>query len=143
MDKRFSRRPIAPWFTAGAIASVLFMGLGCAALVMHVMADPARLPLDQRVLLEAEPSWVISASAFGFVAGLIGALLLLLRRKESERALLLSFLGLLGWFAGMFATPSFRNLLSTNEIAISLIIVAVAWTIFWFARHSHQRGWLR
>ena len=143
MDKRFSPRPIAPWFTAGAIASVLFMGTGCAALVMHVMADPARLPLDQRVLLEAEPSWIISASAFGFVAGLIGTLLLLLRRKESERALLVSLLGMTAWFAGMFATPSFRNLLSTDEIALSLIVVALSWTIFWFARHSRQRGWLR
>lgn len=110
---------------------------------MHVMADPARLPLDQRVLLEAEPSWIISASAFGFVAGLIGTLLLLLRRKESERALLVSFLGMTAWFAGMFATPSFRNLLSTDEIALSLIVVALSWTIFWFARHSRQRGWLR
>lgn len=142
MDHRYSRRPIARWFMAGAIASVLFMGLGCGALVMHVMADPARLPLDQRVLLQAEPSWVISASAFGFVAGLIGALLLVLRRKESERALLVSLLGMLAWFAGMFATPSFRNLLSTDQIALSLIVVALTWTIFWFARHSRQRGWL-
>jgi hypothetical protein len=42
----------------------------------------------------------------------------------------------------MFATPAFRDLLSTNEIAILLAVVAVTWTIFWFARHSRQRGWL-
>ena len=142
MDDRFSPRPVAGWFIPGAVASLLFMGLGCISLVMRVMTDPAQLPLDQRVLLEAEPTWVISASAFGFVAGIIGTLLLLLRRKESVRALLVSLLGMIVWFGGLFAGPVFRDLLSTDEIALSLVVVAMTWTIFWFARHSSQRGWL-
>jgi hypothetical protein len=50
---------------------------------------------------------------------------------------------MLVWFAGMFATPAFRDLLSTNQIAMLFGVMAVAWTIFWFARHSRQRGWLR
>ena len=125
-----------------AIASVLFTGLGCVVLVMHVATDPARLPLDQRVLFEAEPQWVLTASAFGFVAGLIGALLLVLRRKEAERALMIALAGMLVWLAGMFATPEFRDLLTTDEIAVLLAILAISWTMFWFARHSRQRGWL-
>jgi hypothetical protein len=47
------------------------------------------------------------------------------------------------WLAGMMLTPRFRDLLSTEQIAVLLIIVALTWTIFWFARHSRQRGWLR
>jgi hypothetical protein len=125
-----------------ALASAVFMFLGCAALVMHVMTNPASLPLDQRALFEAEPSWVVSASAFGFVTGLIGALLLVIRRREAERALLFSLVGMAIWFAGMFATPGFRDLLSTEQIAVLLAIVALTWTIYWFARHSRQRGWL-
>ena len=125
-----------------ALASVLFTGLGCVVLVMHVATDPARLPLDQRVLFEAEPQWVLTASAFGFVAGLIGALLLVLRRKEAERALMIALAGMLVWLAGMFATPEFRDLLTTDEIAVLLAILAISWTMFWFARHSRQRGWL-
>lgn len=142
MIDRFAPRPLAGWFLPGAIASVLFMGLGCVSLVMRVMADPAKLPLDQRALLEAEPSWVISASAFGFVAGLIGTLLLLVRRKESERALMVSLAGMVVWFAGLFAAPAFRDLLSIDEIALSLIVVALTSVILWIARHSSKRGWL-
>ena len=26
---------------------------------------------------------------------------------------------------------------------VSVVVVALSWTIFWFARHSRQRGWLR
>jgi hypothetical protein len=134
---------VAGWFIVAALASLIFMGLGCIALVMHVMADPTKLPLDQRVLVQAEPQWVLTASAFGFVAGLIGALLLVLRRKEAERALLISLVGMLAWLAGMFATPAFRDLLTTDQIAVLLVIAALSWTIFWFARHSRQRGWLK
>ena len=142
MDERFTPRPLAGWFMAAAIASLLFMTLGCAALVMHVITDPAKLPLDQRALLQAEPAWVVSASAFGFVAGALGGLLLVLRRKEAERALLASLIGMLVWLGGMLATPSFRDLLSTDQIAVLLVVVGLTWTIFWFARHSRQRGWL-
>jgi hypothetical protein len=142
LDERFTLRPIAAWFMVAAIASVLFMGFGCVALVMHVAADPTKLPLDQRALFEAEPAWVVSASAFGFVAGFIGAILLAFRRKGAEGALLISLIGMLAWLGGMFATPAFRDLLSTDQIALFLAVVALTWTIFWFARHSRQRGWL-
>jgi hypothetical protein len=49
---------------------------------------------------------------------------------------------MLVWFAGMFATPRFRDLLSMDQIALLILIVALTWTIYWFARHSRQRGWL-
>jgi hypothetical protein len=143
MDERFTRRPVAGWFIVGALASLLVMALGCVGLVMHVTADPARLPLDQRALFEAEPQGVLAASAVGFVAGLAGSILLLLRRRLAERVLLLSLAGMLVWFAGMFATPRFRDLLSTDQIAVLVVVLALTWTIYWFARHSRQRGWLR
>src|SRR4051794_12266045 len=143
MDDRFTPRPVAAWFTICAIASVLFMALGCVALVMHVTANPQTLPLDQRQLFEAEPQWVLAASSFAFVAGLIGSILLLLKRRAAERVLLVSLVGMLAWFAGMFVTPRFSDLLSTDQIAILIVTVALTWTIYWFARHSRQRGWLR
>jgi len=143
MDQGFAPRPVAGWFYIGAIASMLIMGLGCVALVMHVTADPRTLPLDQRTLFQAEPQWVLTASSFGFVAGLLGSILLLLKRRQAERVLLASFAGLLVWLAGIFTTPQFRDLLSTDQIAVLVVTVALSWTIYWFARHSRQRGWLR
>lgn len=143
MDDLYARRPVARWYMIAAIASLLFMSFGCVALFMHVTTNPAKLPLDQRELFLAEPQWVLAASAFGFVAGALGALLLVLRNKAAERALLVSLLGIFVWVAGMFVTPGFRDLLSTGQIAVLLVVVAVTWTIYGFARHSRQRGWLR
>jgi putative Mn2+ efflux pump MntP len=136
-------RPVAGWYMIAAIASLLFMMLGCVGLIMHVMTDPAALPLDQRALFEAEPKWVLAASAVGFLAGAAGALMLVLRRKVAERELFISLIAMLVWAVGMFATPRFRDLLSTEQIAVLIVVIALDWTIFWFARHSRQRGWLR
>ena len=143
MDKGFAPRPVAGWYRIAAIGSLLFMLLGCAGLVMHAMTDPASLPVDQRALFEAEPQWVVAVSAFAFVAGALGSLLLVLRRRAAERAMLVSLIAMLAWTGGMLATPSFRDLLTTDDIAVFFVLVAVTWTIFWFARHSRQRGWLR
>ena len=143
MDERFTPRPVAGWYMAAAVISLVLMALGCVALVMHLTADQATLPLDQRALFQAEPKWVVAASAIGIVAGTLGALLLLLRRRAAEPLLLVSLLALLVWAAGMFATPSFRDLMSTEHIVIVIVTLAIVWTIYWFARHSRQRGWLR
>ena len=143
MDERFTPRPVAGWYMAAAVISLVLMGLGCVALAMHLTADQATLPLDQRALFQAEPKWVVAASAVGFIAGALGALLLVLRRRAAEPLLLVSLLALLVWAVGMFATPSFRDLMSTEHILIVIVTLAVVWTIYWFARHSRQRGWLR
>ena len=143
MDNPYNRQPLAGWFMLGACASILFMAVGCVALAAHLATDPASLPLDQRALFEAEPDWVLAASAVGFIAGLAGALMLLLRRRSAVPLLIFSLAAMLIWAAGMFATPSFRNLLSTDQIAMVAGVVAVTWTIYWFGRHSGQRGWLR
>ncbi|MFL6721501.1 MAG: hypothetical protein ACJ8FT_06830 [Sphingomonas sp.] len=143
MDDRFTLRPLARWYMIAAIASLLFMVLGCAALAAHLAANPASLPLDQRALFEAEPGWILAASGVGLITGAAGGLLLVLRKRAAEPLMLISFLAMCVWLAGMFATPAFRDLLPIDRIAIALVAVAVVWTIYWFARHSRQRGWLR
>jgi hypothetical protein len=143
MDDRYAARPLASWYWAGAIASLLFMLLGCLVYAMHVYTDPATLPLDQRVMFEAEPTWVTMMLGVASIIGLIGAVLLLLRRRAAVPLLLISLIGAGVWFVGLMTATTLRDLLSTSEIAVLVVTVALAWTIYWFARHSRQHGWLR
>lgn len=134
--------PIAGWFMPAAVLSVLFMGLGCIMYLMHVLADPNTLPLDQRVALEAEPAWVTGANAIAVWVGLIGAILLVLRRKQAEWALLASLIAVLIWLAGLIVVGPLRESMSANDLLVAIVVTALTWTIYWFARHSRQRGWL-
>jgi hypothetical protein len=143
MDQPFTPRPITGWFTLAAVGSLLFMLVGCAVYVMHIYTDPATLPLDQRAMFEAEPRWVTTLLGLAAVVGTIGAVMLLLRRRAAVMLLLASLVGTIAWFAGLFATPRLRDLLSTSDIAGGVTALALSWTIYRLARHSRQRGWLR
>lgn len=142
-DDRFSPRPVAGWYMPAAIASLLFMLLGCVSYVMHVTADPASLPPDQRTVYEAEPLWVTAAYAVAVWSGLLGTGLLVIRRKLAQPLLLVSLAAVLGWLAGLILVPGLRETISANDLAVAIVVAAITWTIFWFARHSSQRGWLR
>jgi hypothetical protein len=143
MDEHFAPRPLAAWYTPAAIASLLFMGLGCVAYLMTVLADPSDLPLETRTALEAMPAWVTGAQAIAVWIGLAGAVMLVTRRKLAEPLLLVSLAAVLVWLAGMLLTAGVRENMSANDLIVAIVVVALTWTIFWFARHSRQREWLR
>ena len=142
-DNPYSPRPVAGWFMIAAVASLLFMGLGCVSYLMHVLANPATMPLDQRAAYEAEPVWVTSAYAVAVWIGLLGAVLLLMRRKVAEWLLLLSLVAVLIWLAGLILVTPLRENMSANDLLVAIVVTALTWTVYWFARHSRQRGWLR
>ena len=143
MDERFTPRPMAAWYWVAAAASLLFMLAICTLYAVHLTTDPANLAVDQRALYEAEPAWVSGAFGLTGAAGAIGAILLMMRNKAAVAAMLLSLVAAIVWFAGLFAVPELRELLQTGEIAMAIVVALIAWTIYWFARHSRQRGWLR
>ena len=143
MDERFAPRPVAPWYWLGAIVALLFGLLICFGYGVHLTTDPATLALDERALYEAEPGWVSGAFGLTGVTVAIGATFLIARRKAAERVLMLSLAAVGVWFAGLLLVPQLRDLLMTAEIALAVIVVLLTWTIFGFARHSRQRGWLR
>jgi hypothetical protein len=139
----YSPRPLAGWFYPAAIASALFMLLGVLMYVEHVTLDAATLPVDQRAAFLAQPSWVTGVFAVATWSGLAGAILLLLRRQTAVPVILLSMVALAVWIGGLASADVVRSSMSVNDWAVLIAIAALVWTIYWFARHSRQRGWLR
>jgi hypothetical protein len=142
-DRRFSPQPIAGWYMVGAIASMLFMIAACTMYGLHVATNPQSLPIDQRTVFEAEPLWVTSAFGLAAVSGLVASAMLVLRRKLAQPLMLISLIAIIAWAAGLLLVPGLRDVITTNDIAVAIVVAAIDWTIFWFARHSNQRGWLR
>jgi hypothetical protein len=143
MSDRFGRQPVAGWYTLAALASLLFMALGCAAFLAGILTDPATLPLDLRVAREAQPTWLAVANGIAVGAGLVGSMLLVLRRRLAEPLMLASLVAVGIWLAGLLLVPQVRDTQGTSDIAVAIVVTLITWTIFWFARHSRQRGWLR
>lgn len=142
-DNPYAPRPLARWYWIAAIAALLFMIVACAGFVIDRMTDPASLPLDQRVVAMARPWWMIVAYGIAVWSGLAGTVMLLLRRRLAQPLLLLSLIGAIGTFLPYAIVPGIRDNITSNDIAFAIGIIAITWTIFWFARHSGQRGWVR
>ena len=139
----YSPRPVAAWFTPAAVASLLFMGLGCIMFLMDVLADPASLPLDQQAARDATPGWVTGANGFAVLTGLGGTILLLMRNRLAVGVLAVSLISVLVMLAGLIVVQPLREAASANDLLVALIVTALTWTIFWFARNSQKRGWLK
>lgn len=142
-DVRYAPQPLAKWYWLAAIASLLFMASGCWMYLTTVTVDPATLPLDQRNLIEAEPTWMVAAFAVGVWVGLVGTLILLARKKIAVPLLLVSLIATVVNFLPYAVLPQVRDLVTTNDIAVAVVVVLLTGTIYSFARHSRQRGWLR
>lgn len=131
------------WHWAVAIAALLFEVLGCVAYVLQVRADPAALTLDQRALADATPMWITAAYAIAVWVGLAGAVGLLLRRRWSASALLVSALAVVVQFGGIFIVPDLRAQLSSDQLLGPVLIFVMAYAFWQYALIARNRGWLR
>jgi hypothetical protein len=143
MDEQGAQRPVAGWFKFSAAASILFMVIGCAGYLIDVTTDPETLALDQRALKMARPIWQVAAYAIAVWVGLIGSILLFVRKKASEPLLLVSLVAACFTFLPLATVPAIRDNVTTNDNAVAIVIILITGTIWHFARHSRQRGWLR
>ena len=143
MDQAIPDRPAPRWFTLAAIGALLFELFGCFMYLMQVRVDPASLPVDQRALWDAAPSWMIAAYAVAVWVGLIGAILLVMRRRLAEKLLLVSFLAVIVQFSALLLVPELRNLTTSDALFLPFVIVVACYVIWHFTFTARRAGWLR
>ena len=143
MSTIISDRPIPRWFTAAAIAAVIWEIIGCAMYLMQVSVDPATLPVDQRALWDAAPTWMTAAYAVAVWIGLAGAIMLVMRRRLAEKLLRLSLVAVIVQFSALLLVPELRNLTTSDALFLPVIILAACTVIYQFARTARRSGWLR
>ena len=131
------------WFTPAAIAALLWQMVGCALYILNAFADPASLPVDQRALAAATPSWMFALWSFAVLTGLAGAVLLLMRHRRAEPLLLVSLLALAAHLAGLVLVPGLRNLIASDDLLLPTAVAVVGYAIWHLARLAKRSGWLR
>ncbi|MDQ3143644.1 MAG: hypothetical protein M3Q57_02020 [Pseudomonadota bacterium] len=137
------RSAVPTWFWIAAGLALLWEAFGCFMYWTQVTTDPATLPLDQRTMWEATPPWIVGAYAVAVWVGLVGAVLLLMRRKAAVPLLLVSLLAVLVQFGGVMLVPALRQVTPDDAFTLPIVIVVVCYLIFMLARLAGRRGWLR
>lgn len=131
------------WFRIAAVLALLWEGFGCAMYLMQVTTDPASLPIDQRAMWNATPPWMVGAYAIAVWVGLVGAVLLLMRRKLAEPLLLISLLAVVVQFGGVLAVPALREVTPDSAYTLPIVIFVVCYGIYMLARRARKQGWLQ
>ena len=142
-DQTTRDQAVPGWFYAVAAVALLFEAFGCFMYLSQVSADHAALPLDQRALWDATPTWMIAAYAIAVWAGLAGAALLLIRRKLAVPLLLVSLIAVAVQFSGLLLVPQLRQTVPYDALIGPIALIVCCYLIFQFARLAHKRGWFR
>ena len=143
MDDQDNNARAPGWFYAVAAFAVLFEAFGCWVYLAQVTADHAALPLDQRAMWDATPTWMVAAYAIAVWSGLAGAVLLLLRRNLAVKLLLVSFVAVIVQFSGLFLVPQLRQTVPESALIAPALLIVCCYLIFSTARFAQMRGWLR
>ena len=142
MDEQ-AQSEVPVWYWMAAALALLWEVFGCFMYVSQVTADPASLPIDQRAMWEATPPWITGAYAVAVWVGLLGAALLLLRRKLAEPLLLVSLIAVVVQFGGVLLVPAIREVTPDSAYTLPIVIFLVCYGIYMLSRLARKRGWLR
>jgi hypothetical protein len=136
------RETVAGWFWPAASAALLFELLGGYMFLSQMSVDPALLEPDQRLMWEAAPVWMLVAYGVAVVTGILGAVLLLLKRRLSEALLGVSLLAAIVQFSALVVVADLRNLVAADDLFVPTVILLACYGIWQLARTARKRGWL-
>ena len=115
-----SNGPIGVLFWIVGLVALVWNGLGCINFVQQLsVSGLATLPPEYQAYIEARPTWAFVAFAVSVVAGLTGAILMLLKSRASVPAFFLSGL-----------TALVVTLSTLNSGVISVIIGSAMSVVF-------------
>ena len=137
---------VPAWYWVAAVAALLFELAGCFFYLVEVRmsaADIAALPLDQAAMLAARPAWYYAAFGIAVWVGLLGAVLLLLRRQWAVWALLVSLVAVIIQFSSAFIVPEMRAMTPSDALFVPVVVIIIAYAFWQFSRLAGRRGWLR
>lgn len=129
-----------------------FWAIGAVALIWNVMGvinffvqmNPDALSAyreSERAIIEGRPAWATGGFAIAVFSGVLGCLLLLLRKPA---AFYLFIASLLGVIVTMTHTLSIGIDFGLGEIlGIILMPLVVAAFLIWYSKHAESKGWIR
>lgn len=145
IDSMTTRTPWHLWVVG--VGAALWNAMGCADYTMTQVQGDAwltsmKMTPAQIEYFHAMPAWTHAAWAIGVWGGLLGAILLLLRKKLALPVFVVSFLG---WLAGAvyaFGMSDGMEMMG-DKWPMQVVIGAACVFFIWYAWTMSKRGVLR
>lgn len=144
MTEGTSKAPV--WLTVGAIVLILWGLMGCASLYMHFVMGPGDGPGTtdyDRQLYASLPTWYGVVYIVAVLSGLLGAILLLMRRSAAVMLSALAVVAVIIQFGWLFLATDILAVRGTWVAYFPMFILLVQLFQLWFANRAKGKGLLR
>ncbi len=136
--------PMTFWLIGGA--ALIWNLFGLMVYMMQVSASPDELAQaytpEQVEFMLAVPKWATSAFAIGVTTGVLGCLLLLLRKALAGPMFVISLVGVLIQDLNTFVLNDAIAMFGTTPAIIQSAVVIIGAALIWYSRIAKSKGWI-
>lgn len=125
------------------IVALLWNGMGALDYVMTQTRNAAYMEQftpEQLEYFYSFPAWLVALWAIAVWGGVLGSVLLLLRRRLAEHVFLVSFVAMVITTIHNFVLTDGMEKMGGGAAAFSAVIFLVALGLYLYARHLARRG---
>jgi hypothetical protein len=140
-----TKKPPASFWIISSAALVWNL-LGMMAYVMQVSMDEAALaalPVAERAMYENFPTWAVSAFAIAVTAGVLGSLLLLLRRAWAEPVFIASLVAVIVQDVGAIFVAGALETMGAASAVMPALVLLIGLYLISYSSSAKKKGWLR
>lgn len=136
----------ASWYWIVCGIALIWNLMGVMAYVAQVTMSPEALQAlsdDERMLYENTPVWATSAFALAVWGGVLGSLLLLLRRKLATPVLMISLAGILVQMYHAFFMSKSIEVYGPGGMVMPAMVILIAIYLVWLSNNANRKGWMK
>jgi hypothetical protein len=144
MTDALDDRPSTTFWVIGG-AALLWNLIGLMFYYMQVTMTPEALEnftAEQQAFFTNAPVWATSAHAIAVNAGILGSLMLLLRKAWAVSLFVLSLVGIIVQDLHAFVLSSGLDIFGSQAIFLPAIVAVIATALVWYSRQAKARRWL-
>lgn len=144
MSELLNGRPPTSFWVIGAIALVWNL-IGLVFYYSHVTMSPDALEgftEAQQDFFTTTPVWATSAYAIAVTAGVLGALLLLLRKVWAAPMFILSLAGVVVQQFHAFVLANAIEIWGTDGVILPALVIVIAIALVIYSRTAKAKGWI-
>lgn len=139
-----SNKPKASFWIIGIIAFIWNLMGVFAYIAQAYMSDEdlAALPENQRALYENLPAWVTAAFAISVFGGVLGCILLLLKKKMATTVFVISFVAILVQMTYNFFMSKAVEVYGPGGMIMPIMVIIIGYFLIYYSKRAANYGWI-
>ncbi len=144
MSDELNGKPPTSFWVVAATALVWNL-IGVMTYYSQVTMTPEALEgftPEQQAFFTSIPAWATAAYAIAVTAGVVGGLLLLLRKAWAVPAFAISLAGIVVQDLHAFVLADGIDVFGSGGVVIPAVVLVIGVLLLWYSRSAKNKGWI-